>query len=154
MENYVLQCNCGCNDGFVFAADGELYVSSFSGDFGTMQETVRDRLARRLRLAFTGRKWLKEVLVAPAELEGLRDFLAGCDLDDNGAAVENASHLRLEYDADIDLYTLALVCDLDPVSVLRGKEYRCCELVLDKAQVGRLVKKLDRALAKAGRKAR
>ena len=150
-KEFILLCSCGCDSGFAFKiGDGEVYADAFESKFYSDQNAVRNRIKTTARLAFSRERknrWLVGTTVPASELRKLRDFLAENVETLETRKEKNFSHFRIEYDSVLDLCFVDLMCDLDVLEVLRGRYYKCSEMILDKRGAERLIARIDDAFA-------
>lgn len=148
MRMFRLDCECGCDSGLVFRADGEdVFVSAVVSKFYAGQNPIRSAISETLRLAFGKRKnrWIVGIVTNEDALRNLAEFLkANCPLE--YGSEENSSRLRFEDDAELNLCFVDLMCDMPRTKVLAGKAFRCSEIVLKRRGTEALVRRIERTL--------
>ena len=149
-KQFVLMCDCTCDSGIVFRVNGDLFVSTFSGDFYKFQGSFLSELKDNIRLLFTRKKYLTEIITTPDRLTELRDFLSRANITSCDEHEKNKSHLVFETEADLEgVCFVTLICDMSWKEILQGKRYRCHELLLNRKETNRLLMKIDKCIASA-----
>lgn len=146
---YRLGCSCGCGDGFEFrAAYGRLYVHSFRGDWYAEQGPGVSGLRDRLRYA-RGERVLREVVLEPWHLEGVRTFLEGVPFDSCWRP-ESYRYSKLSFHVDDcggePLYSMALVGRMPARGILLGWYHRMFDMDLGPDDRDRLVREIGEIL--------
>ena len=147
-RTFRLDCDCGCDSGLIFTADGEnVFVDAVVSKFYAGQNAIRSAISETLRLAFGKRRnrWIVEIVTNEDALRNLAEFLKANRPLEYGRE-ENSSHLRLEDDADLNLCFVDLMCDMPRTKVLAGKAFRCSEIVLKRRGTEALARKIERTL--------
>lgn len=157
-EQIFVNCNCGCDNGFVFKkAFGCIYVSTVTSDFygkqGVFSFYLEDKVRRIKRILKGKNVYIGEAILTrkdAIELIGaLRNLVRDMPLDgeeDDLAdyGVQASLHMSDTSIEDYEEYTLELKAPIKILEVLRNKEYRYHEVVLTRREIEKFIKKAER----------
>lgn len=146
---YRIGCECGCWDGFEFrAAFGRLYVHSFRGDWYSEQSPVTTAVSDRLKY-MRGEKSLRDIIVDPGALLGLKDFLESVEFEpcwrSEGYRFSTLSFSRDDGEGG-PLYMGILEGRMPGRGVLLGWYHRMFDVDLGPDDRDRLVREIEEAL--------
>lgn len=140
---FSLFCDCGCASGLhVNVLDGLGYASFVSGDFYTKQlpylPYVWEKIICTIKKERNPRI-LKDIVVKKEEVKSLLKFLDTYITSDE--AVDNDSKIKIEYEEDVDSFSLLLVKRRRLPFTKRHHYY---EMILNKREVWRLKKEFQK----------
>lgn len=141
-------CSCGCDSGFCFKyLDGTIFIDLFTGYFGNRQKPVKSLVRDKFRLLKGKDPWISGAVIKRDEVIRIIDWLKAHPCNDD--EVKNSGRLRLlDFNDDgllgddFDEYELMLYFRGSRLDILRGKEYRAGEIVLNEKERKRLIRHL------------
>ena len=152
-DTLVLMCNCGCSAGIeVKYAYDQIYIDFLQGYFSTAQSTLKTRISDKIRLLGKNR-WISGLIVSEDELIQFIKFLEDHPCSDETPSVDGFLKAECLYvydmqNVEVEEYDITLYTLQPRMDILRGKEYRCGEIVLDDKHRKYLIKILKKELKK------
>lgn len=153
-DTFTLTCDCGCCEGIICAnKHNVVYINGIMSSFFAYQRY--DKLQITLRAMSKKKNHIvSEAIVRKHQLEDFRDFLATAlskGLEDEPR--KNDAHIEIEdfrigEEKDEDVFSFYICSDMKTSELLRGKVYRCFDIVLNKTDVESLIIKLNKILDK------
>ena len=144
---FSLFCSCGCSSGLVVnVMDGLGYVSFISSDFTWKQfpsvSYCFSQLKRIIKKEYYP-KIFKELIIKENDLINFEKFLERSIVSEE--PVRNDSHIRIQYEEDVDTYSLLLIPDK---KFLPWKKYQAFDLVINKKEANKLREMIQKSKKK------
>ena len=141
----VILCDCGCDNGFVFKYDGDIvYIDAIRGAFYSEQFSIIGTIKGKARLLRGENPWILGACVKRKQVEEIIGFLKECKCADE--PVDNDGYLSLEdaintpFDLpENEMYDLLLNSKQSRKEILKNREYRACEILLNEEEKEKLI---------------